>query len=116
MSDKTVLFGIKNCDSVKKARKWFEERGVAYDFHDFRTEGLNKDQLQAWLDRVGPEVLINNRSTTWKQLNEQDRKLAMGKTFAAVGLANPTLIKRPVVEMKGQLLVGFKPEEYEKLL
>jgi arsenate reductase len=116
MSDKTKLFGIKNCDSVKKARNWFEERGIPYDFHDFRVEGLNKDQLQKWLDRVGAEVLINNRSTTWKQLNEQDRKLAMGKAAAAVVLANPTLIKRPVVEMKGELLVGYKPEEYEKLL
>ncbi len=116
MSDKTVVFGIKNCDSVKKARKWFEERDIPYDFHDFRVDGLSKDQLQAWLDRVGAEVLINNRSTTWKQLNEQDQKLAMGKNAAAVVLANPTLIKRPVVEMKGQLLVGYKPEEYEELL
>lgn len=116
MSDKTVLFGIKNCDSVKKARDWFEERGVAYEFHDFRVDGLSKDLLQSWLDRVGAETLINNRSTTWKQLNDKDQKLAMGKTAAAVVLANPTLIKRPVVEMKGQLLVGYKPEDYEKLL
>lgn len=116
MSDKTILFGIKNCDSVKKARDWFEERGIDYHFHDFRVEGLSKDLLQHWLDRVGAEALINNRSTTWKQLSEKDQKLAMGKIAAAVVLANPTLIKRPVVAMKGELLIGYKPEEYEKLL
>jgi len=80
MSDKTVVFGIKNCDSVKKARKWFEERDIPYDFHDFRVDGLSKDQLQAWLDRVGAEVLINNRSTTWKQLNEQAKSSPWAKT------------------------------------
>jgi arsenate reductase len=116
MSDTTVLFGIKNCDSVKKARDWFDERGIAYHFHDFRVDGLSKDLLQSWLDRVGAEALINTRSTTWKQLSEKDQKLALGKTAAAVVLANPTLIKRPVVEMKGELLVGFKPEEYQKLI
>lgn len=116
MSDTTVLFGIKNCDSVKKARDWFEERGIPYQFHDFRVDGLSKDLLQSWLDRIGAEALINNRSATWKQLSEKDQKLALGKTAAAVVLANPTLIKRPVVEIKGQLLVGFKPEEYAQLI
>ena len=77
---------------------------------------MSKVLLQSWLDRVGAEAVINNRSTTWKQLSEKDQRLAMGKTAAAVVLANPTLIKRPVVQMKGQLLIGFQPEEYEKLI
>lgn len=115
MSDKTILYGIKNCDSVKKARQWLEEKGVEYHFHDFRGDGLSKDQLQLWLGRVGSQTLINNRSTTWKQLTEQDQKLAMGDTASAVVLANPTLIKRPVLEHGDQILVGFSPEEYEKL-
>lgn len=115
MSDTTILYGIKNCDSVKKARQWLEEKGVEYRFHDFRGDGLSKDQLQGWLARVGAETLINNRSTTWKQLTEQDQKLAMGSNASAVVLANPTLIKRPVLEHGDKILVGFSPEDYEKL-
>lgn len=115
MSDKTILYGIKNCDSVKKARQWLEERGVEYHFHDFRGDGLSKDQLQLWLQRVGSETLINNRSATWKQLNEHDQKLAMGEMASAVVLANPTLIKRPVLEFGDHILVGFDADEYEKL-
>lgn len=115
MSDKTVLYGLKNCDSVKKARKWLEEKGIDYRFHDFRGDGLSKDQLQQWLARLGSEVLINNRSTTWKQLTDQDKKLAMGDTASAVVLANPTLIKRPVLEHGDKILVGYSPEEYENL-
>lgn len=115
MSDRTVLYGLKNCDTVKKARRWLEEKGIAYHFHDFRGDGLSKDQLQLWLARVGAEVLINNRSTTWKQLPDTDKKLAMGEMASAVVLANPTLIKRPVLEYGDQIMVGFNPEEYEKL-
>lgn len=116
MSDTTTLYGIKNCDSVKKARQWLEQNGVDYRFHDFRGDGLSKDQLQQWLRRVGAEALINTRSTTWKQLGEHDQKLAMGTNASAVVLANPTLIKRPLLEHGDSILVGFSSEEYEKLL
>jgi arsenate reductase (glutaredoxin) len=112
MADELVIFGIKNCDSVKKTRDWFDTRGISYRFHDFRVEGLSKDLLQTWLDAIGPETLINNRSTTWKQLSAEERRLAMGKSAAAVVLANPTLIKRPVVAIQGKLLVGFQPDIY----
>lgn len=115
MSDKTTLYGLKNCDTVKKARQWLDSRGIEYRFYDLRADGLSKDQLQQWLGRVGSETLINNRSTTWKQLTEQDKKLAMGDAASAVVLANPTLIKRPVLEHGDQIRVGFSQEEYEKL-
>ena len=115
MSDKTVLFGIKNCDTVKKARKWLETNGIDYLFHDFRADGLSKDQLQCWIDTLGSDVLINTRSTTWKQLTSQDQNLALSKQASAVVLANPTLIKRPVLEHAGKTLVGFKPEDYAGL-
>ncbi len=115
MSDKTVLFGIKNCDSVKRAKKWLEEQNIAFEFHDFRGSGLSKTQLQAWLDRVGPERLINHRSTTWKQLSEPDQNLAQGKMASAVVLANPTLIKRPVLETNGAISIGFDEDEYSTL-
>jgi arsenate reductase (glutaredoxin) len=115
MSDTTVLYGIKNCDTVKKAREWLEEKGIQYRFHDFRADGLSKDRLQLWLTRVGSKTLINNRSTTWKQLTEKDQKLAMGTMASAAVLANPTLIKRPVLEHDEKIVIGFSPEDYEKL-
>lgn len=115
MSDTTILFGIKNCDTVKKARKWLEGNDIPYEFHDFRADGLSKDQLQTWLDALGSDVIINTRSTTWKQLSQQDQSLAIGKAASAVVLANPTLIKRPVLEAKGTTLVGFNAEDYAKL-
>lgn len=115
MSETTVLYGIKNCDSVKKARKWLEAHQQDYTFHDFRADGLSKDRLQAWIDQIGADRLINTRSTTWKQLSARDQALALSKTAAAVVLANPTLIKRPVLEYAGQMQVGFTPEAYETL-
>lgn len=115
MSDTTVLYGIKNCDTVKKARNWLTESGVDYQFYDLRSDGLNKPLLQSWLDQVGPEQLINTRSTTWKQLPPPDQALAISGTVTAVVLANPTLIKRPVLAHGDTLLVGFKPEEYQAL-
>lgn len=116
MSDTTILYGIKNCDSVKNARKWLEAHDVAYHFHDFRADGLNKDLLQHWLNTVGAEKIINTRSMTWKQLNEQDRKLALGTNASAVVLANPTLIKRPILSVQDTLIIGPLFDEYEQLL
>lgn len=115
MSDETVVFGIKNCDTVKKAREWLDERNVQYRFHDFRLDGLSKNQLQAWIDQLGTDQLINTRSTTWKQLSPKDQALATGKIASAVVLANPTLIKRPILKHGDTLIVGFKPEDYERL-
>lgn len=115
MSENTIVYGIKNCDSVKKARKWLESRDIAYTFHDFRADGLSKDLLQTWLDQLGAEAIINTRSTTWKQLSEKDQKLALGTQAAAVVLANPTLIKRPVLAKGDTLVVGLKLDVYEDL-
>lgn len=115
MSETTILYGIKNCDSVKKARKWLDDHHVEYTFHDFRADGLSKDLLQSWLDQIGAETVINTRSTTWKQLTENDQKLARGNMASAVVLANPTLIKRPVLSTGDHFVVGFKQEEYESL-
>lgn len=115
MSDKTVLYGIKNCDNVKSAKTWLEENGIDYHFHDLRIDGLSKDQLQIWLSRLSAETLINTRSTTWKQLNSDDQKLALGGNASAVVMTYPTLIKRPILESQGQILVGFDSEEYKTL-
>ncbi|WP_188150180.1 ArsC family reductase [Teredinibacter waterburyi] len=109
------LYGIKNCDTVKKARKWLESHSIAYDFNDFRVQSMSADKLQAWLDKVGAEVLINRRSTTWKQLSS-DEKSKLDQGSWSIVLANPTLIKRPVLEYgDGKLLIGFNEEDYAAL-
>ncbi len=115
MSEETVVFGIKNCDSVKQARQWLDTRGVTYRFHDLRVDGLSKDQLQAWLDQIGPEQLINTRSATWRQLGQNDQAMATGRNASAIVLTNPTLIKRPLLQHKDTLTVGFTPEVYEEI-
>lgn len=111
----TTLYGIKNCDTVKKACKWLEEASLPYQFHDFRINGLSKTKLNVWLDTLGKDKLINRRSTTWKQLNEKERKeIDEGNGIMTI-LANPTLIKRPVLEHGSQLLNGFEIEAYNKM-
>ena len=110
-----VLYGIKNCDTVKKARRWLDDTGVAYQFHDFRSDGLTKDQVKHWLNNLGAETLVNKRSTTWKQLTDDDRAQALGDTAADVILAHPTLIKRPLLDTGPVLHCGFKDSDYAQL-
>jgi Spx/MgsR family transcriptional regulator len=110
-----TLVGIKNCDSVKKARKWLDANGVQYTYHDLREDGLDKAALQAWISELGWEVLLNKRSTTWKQLTEDERNELSDTKVMMLFLAHPTLIKRPVLITKSGILVGFKEAEYSKL-
>lgn len=112
----TTLYGIKNCDSVKKARKWLEKNQVAYQFHDFRSDGLSAEQVNAWIDTLGWETLVNKRSTSWKALDESIKNTMSAKTATAAILASPTLIKRPLLATKAQLMVGFKDADYQALL
>ncbi|MFD1331703.1 arsenate reductase [Methylopila musalis] len=108
-----ALYGIKTCDTVRKARAWLDARSVAYTFHDFKAEGAAPDRLAAWAGEVGWERLLNRAGTTFRQLGE-DEKAGLDEAKAlALMAAKPTLIKRPVVEGAGDLLVGFKPETYE---
>ena len=111
----TTLYGIKTCDTVKKARRWLDARGLEYTYHDLRSDGLTPALLQQWLDAVGWEALLNRRGTTWRQLPEQEREPLTSERTAALMLAHPTLIKRPVLELDGQLQVGFKENDYETL-
>lgn len=109
-----TLVGIKNCDSVKKARKWLDQNGIDYAFHDLREQGVDKAALEKWIDELGWEVLLNKRSTTWKQLSE-DERADIDKTKAVMlFLAYPTLIKRPVLITPESMQVGFKEAEYKK--
>src|SRR5262249_6473275 len=111
-----TLYGIKNCDTMKKARTWLDDHGVAYAFHDYKADGVAKAKLEAWAGEVGWEVLLNKAGTTFKKLPDKDRENVTEKKAIALMVAHPSMIKRPVLEGAGALLVGFKPEVYQKAL
>jgi arsenate reductase (glutaredoxin) len=108
------VYGIKNCDTMKKARAWLEQRKIAYNFHDYKTDGIAKSQLEAWVKDSGWEVLLNRAGQTFRKLPEKDREDITREKAIALMVAQPSMIKRPVVETGGKLLIGFKPELYEK--
>jgi Spx/MgsR family transcriptional regulator len=110
----TTIYGIKNCDTMKKARAWLDARGVAYDFHDYKSAGIAKEKLKGWSDKLGWETLLNRAGTTFKKLPDADKEGLTEKKAMALMLEQPSMIKRPVLELGGKLLVGFKPEIYEK--
>lgn len=108
-----TIYGIKNCDTMKKARAWLDKHGVDYSFHDYKTEGIDKDRLARWGKVAGWEVLLNRAGTTFRKLPDADKANLTEKKAMALMLAQPSMIKRPVLEIGGKLLVGFKPENYE---
>ena len=110
-----TLYGIKNCDTVKKARRWLEDHGVEYQFHDFRQDGLDKNQLTSWVETLGWETVVNKRSTTWRNLSDKDKDISNNSQAISLLLANPTLIKRPITESNKTLLIGFKEAEFKNL-
>jgi len=110
-----TLYGIKNCDTVKKARQWLDKRGVDYQFHDFRVDGLSEESVQEWLDELGWETLINKRSTSWKQLDPDARAAMDAATAKTAILAQPTLIKRPLLDTGHSVSTGFSEDRYDKL-
>lgn len=108
-----TLYGIPNCDTVKKARNYLEGRGIAYAFHDYKKAGIGAADLKRWANEVGWETLLNKAGTTFKKLPDADRADIDEDKAIALMLANPSMIKRPVVEGGKSLLVGFKPEVYD---
>ena len=111
-----TLYGIPNCDTVKKARKWLEANGIDYRFHDFRKDGLDAKQLNQWINTLGWETVLNRKGTTWRQLPEEVRNSINAKSAAQLMLEQPTLIKRPVLEQGGTVCCGFSETEYQALL
>ena len=109
-----TIYGIKNCDTMKKARAWLDAKGLAYDFNDYKTAGIDKDRLKGWSDKLGWEALLNRAGTTFKKLPDADKEGLTEKKALALMLAQPSMIKRPVLDLGGKLLVGFKPEVYAK--
>ncbi len=110
------LYGIKNCDTMKRARAWLDGRGVAYAFHDYKIAGIEAGVLEAWARKVGWEALLNRSGTTYRKLPEKDKVELTERRAIALMCEQPSLIKRPVLEVGGKLIVGFKPEIYERLL
>jgi len=113
MTKAVTIYGIKNCDTMKKARAWLDQHGVAYAFHDYKAAGIARDKLEGWAHKVGWETLLNRAGTTFRALPDKDKN-GLGENKAiALMLAQPSMIKRPVLNIGGRLLVGFKPEQYE---
>lgn len=109
------FYGIPNCDTVKKARAWLDGRGVAYTFHDYKKEGADPSLVAGWVAAKGVDVVLNRRGTTFRKLDEAERALADSDPVALM-VAQPSLIKRPVIAYPGGLLVGFDAAEWEKAL
>lgn len=108
-----TLYGIPNCDTVKKSRAWLAERGIEYAFHDFKKQGADTDEIAAWVEQSGLVRVLNKAGTTYNKLPDDVKAQMDGPTAVAVMAEQPSLIKRPIVRYNGGLLIGFKTEEWE---
>ncbi|MFZ1151833.1 MAG: ArsC family reductase [Xanthobacteraceae bacterium] len=110
-----TIYGIKNCDTMKKARAWLDKHRVDYAFHDYKTAGIERAQLEEWCKKVGWDTLLNRAGTTFRKLPDKDKNGLDAKKAIALMLAQPSMIKRPVLDLGGgKLVVGFKPELYSE--
>jgi Spx/MgsR family transcriptional regulator len=113
----TTIYGIKNCDTMKKARAWLDQRGVDYSFHDYKSTGIERERLEGWCKKVGWEALLNRSGTTFRKLPDEDKNGLDAKKAMTLMLAQPSMIKRPVLDLGGgRLIVGFTPELYGEAL
>ena len=111
-----TIYGIKNCDTMKKARAFLDKNGVACDFHDYKTEGIERAKLEGWAKKAGWETLLNKAGTTFRKLPDTEKQGLTEKKAIALMLAQPSMIKRPVLELDGgKILVGFDPDHYAAL-
>ena len=110
-----ILYGISNCDTVKKAKNWLETNQLEYSFHDFRKQGLESETLQDWLTQVAWDKLLNKRSTTWRNLDLEVQQSVNAGNIIQLLVENPTLIKRPVLKVNGIINVGFNIDTYQGL-
>ncbi|MEJ2321693.1 MAG: ArsC family reductase [Gammaproteobacteria bacterium] len=111
-----TLYGIPNCDTMKKARKWLADNEIDYLFHDYKKLGIERDKLGEWIEAVGWEVLLNRRGMMWRKVPDEVKASIDEASAIELMLETPTIIKRPVLEARGKVTVGFKPEIYEELL
>ena len=110
-----TLYGIKNCDTVRAARRWLEQHQIEHRFQDVRDESLSTEQLQQWLAELGSDKLVNKRSTTWKQLSDSQRQALSDDTAVTLLLEHPTLMKRPLLDTGNERVLGFKADQYQNL-
>ena len=110
-----VVYGIKNCDTVKKARRWLDQHDIAYRFHDFRADGLSEALAKQWIDELGLDVVVNKRGTTWRQLDERTRETLGVKNAPALLAEKPSLVKRPVLDLGHQRAIGFDEQSWQTL-
>jgi arsenate reductase len=110
----TTIYGIKNCDTMKKARAWLDAHDIAYVFHDYKASGIDNARLEAWAKDVGWETLLNRAGTTFRKLPDADKAGLTERKAIALMLASPSMIKRPVIEKGGKLMVGFEPDVYAR--
>jgi arsenate reductase (glutaredoxin) len=116
MEPMTTIYGIKNCDTMKKARAFLDKKGVDYAFHDYKSAGIERGKLETWAKKAGWEILLNRAGMTFRKLSDKDKEGLTEKKAIALMLAQPSMIKRPVLELGGgKLLIGFKPEEYASI-
>lgn len=110
------VYGIKNCDTVKKARNWLENNKIEYYFHDYRVDGVTEKQIKQWMSELGLDAMVNKRSTTWKEMDDKTKDSLNEKTAVKVFLEHPTLIKRPLLDNGSTRYIGFKEEDYQNIL
>ncbi len=112
-----TIYGIKNCETMKKARAWLDKHSVGYEFHDYKSAGIERERLERWEKKVGWETLLNRAGTTFRKLPDKDKTGLDAKKAMALMLKQPSMIKRPVLDLGGgKLLVGFSPERYSEML
>ena len=111
-----ILYGLVNCDSVKKARVWLEQHHVNYRYHDLRTDGLDAERLKIWIETLGWEALLNTRSTTWRQLPAVDKQNLNADSAFRIMLAHTSIIKRPILEYGSVVAVGFSTATYTRII
>jgi len=111
-----IIYGIPNCDTMKKARRWLEANVVEYDFHDYKKRGVPEKNLKTWVQKAGWETILNKRGTTWRKLDDELKHTIDNESAIKVMLDNPSIIKRPVLESNQLLLIGFKEDEYKQLI
>jgi arsenate reductase len=116
MTKRVTIHGIRTCDTMKKARDWLDAHGIAYAFHDYKVAGVGRATLESWAQQVGWETLLNRSGTTFRKLPDPDKTDLTEAKAIGLMLAQPSMIKRPVLDVDGKLIVGFKPEVYAAAL
>jgi len=112
MATTVEVYGIKSCDTMKKARAWLDGKGVTYRFHDYKTDGIDRSTLEGWVDRLGWEVVLNRAGTTFRALPESDKTGLTAAKAVALMVKQPSMIKRPMLVVGRELIAGFKPDIY----